>query len=86
MFLNKFTMSFLVLLGFYLFLSNGGLLDLISIKKDIAIKKEQISNLEKEIKKHKIMIKQAKSKKFIERYARTKLGMVKKNEIIYEPK
>lgn len=86
MFVNKFTMSLLILIGFYLFLSNGGLFNLISIKKDISIKKEQITNLEKEIKTHTLMIKQAKSKEFIERYARTKLGMVKKDEIIYEPK
>ena len=86
MFVNKITMSIAIVFGVYLFFSGGGLLDLISIKKDIGIKKNEIVNLENKIKEYKEKIKEAKTDIFVENYARTKLGMVKKDELIYEPK
>ncbi len=90
--LNKFIKikyALLVLLGFLLLSlsSKGGLLYLIRLNNSINELKTEIKKTEKQNQEYENKIQELYSNpKLFEIYARTKLGMVKKDEIIYELK
>lgn len=75
----------LLMIGFFTFFGEKGILHLIRMKKDLFHIEQQNQRIEEENKKLSEEVRRLKSdKRYIEEIARKELGMAKEDEIIYQ--
>ncbi len=78
-------LSFFLILGFFTFFGDKGILHLIRLRKELARIKEVNIKVEEENRKLKEEVRRLRyEKRYIEEIARKELGMVKEGEIIYQ--
>lgn len=80
-----FLIMILAFLQYRLWLQPGGMLDMIHLKKQVALQKEENDKLRK---RNEVLIQQVqriqKNKDAVESQARQDLGMIKKGEVFYQ--
>ena len=78
-------LSFFLILGFFTFFGDKGILHLLRLRKEFARIKEVNIKIEEENRKLKEEVRRLRyEKRYIEEIARKELGMVKEGEIIYQ--
>lgn len=75
----------LLIIGFFTFFGEKGILHLIRIKKDLSHIEQENKMIEEENKRLSEEVRRLKNdKRYIEEIARKELGMVKEDEIVYQ--
>ncbi|MFB3883703.1 MAG: septum formation initiator family protein [Thermodesulfobacteriota bacterium] len=80
-----FAFILLLILGFFTFFGDNGILHLLRLQKELARIKEASAKMEEENRYLKEEVRRLRyEKRYIEEVARKELGMVKEGEIIYQ--